>query len=676
MRIALHIALATLACSSPQQPTPVPTPTPLARDAAGDCCVCCPGDARPPVPVDAGVAVDARPPIDASVPSPPMPPISLPTGHPRIMLGSQGPRLKAALGAATPAATRWRAAVNSWLAGGDLWGFGAYNGALLGALTSDQRYCVKAVAAIDKQVSDAEAKIAAGARPFVADDSYLGVGELIGDLALVYDWCFPTVTAGQRARWTLYANQAVWNVWNAAKAQWGGKAALWTSWGTDDPSNNYYYSFLRATMLLGLATTGENPDATLWLGKFRERTDRLIAEFNSDLAGGGSREGTGYGVALRNLFELYALWQWSTGQSLADRTPHTRESILTMLHTWVPTLDRKAPIGDQSRDSTAMLFDYERAYLLELLALYPTAPESARAVTLLAASSVATMKSGFMLSYDFVFAPTVTGVPVDLPLVRYATGIGQIFARSSWATGGAPQARGKRKIASSATWLNLIAGPLTQSHAHQDQGSLMFYKGGWLVADAVLWSKGGVRQSGSLVGLPESHSLVRIDGTAQRDSPTAGRVLGLHTGPGYVFAAVDTTGAYRGTVQLMQRQVLWLMPDVLVVQDRVVSSAAQTWQLVVPTQPAISGATATVGRLKVTRLAPASGTWTAFDFRSHSDFTGGWRLDQVQPSGDRTYVTVLAIDGATAPAVTWADVGCTFTLDGKRVTLGAGVDPL
>ena len=47
----------------------------------------------------------------------------------------------------------------------------------------------------------AEGKIAAGQNPQVALDSYLEVGEMIGDLALVYDWCNDQVTSGQKSRW-------------------------------------------------------------------------------------------------------------------------------------------------------------------------------------------------------------------------------------------------------------------------------------------------------------------------------------------------------------------------------------------------------------------------------------------------------------------------------------------
>lgn len=691
--------MVVVACSSPQQPVVEVErcrPCPIADAGV-------PKDARP-------ILVDARGPVDAqdagSLPTPDAstPPIDAgiiipPTGHPRIMLGSQGARLRAALAAPTPAAARWRAAVNSWLGGADLWGFDAWNGALLSQLTGDARYCVKAVSNIDAQVAAAESKIAGGSNPEVAGDSYLGIGEMIGDLALVLDWCAPS--DGQRTRWVTYANQAVWNVWHHDAAKWGSRLAPWTGWSVDNPSNNYYYSFLRATMLLGLSTQDENPQAATWIAMFRSKiASQLVPTFTRDLTGGGSREGTGYGVAMRNLFELYALWQWSTGERIADLTPHTRASLGTLLAGIVPTLDRFAPTGDQSRDSTASLFDYHRAYLLELIALYPDDAVSARAVTLLAASSVPQMANSFMLSYDFVYAPVTAGRVADLPLVTYAPGIGEIYARTRWDM--APQTRGQprgalprqvgrppcnreaadcrwpvaasqrrgapsRRVSSGATWMSLIAGPYTESHAHQDQGSLMLYRGGWLITDSVIWSHSGLPQTS------DAHSLVRIDGVSQRNAETAGRVLALHVGPGYVFASVDTTGAYAGAVQLVRRQVLWLGADAVLVQDHVISAAPQTWQLVVPAAPVIAGDVATVTSAgHVLRVSRAGATWTVRALAG-GDFSGGYVLEQHMPAGDRTYATTLTVDSTVAvPAVTWADVGVSW----GGVTLGAGVDSL
>src|SRR5262249_47926296 len=161
----------------------------------------------------------------------------------------------------------------------------------VGNLTGDAKACTAAIAAVDKQVAAAETAIAAGKPPEVAGDSYLHAGEMIGDVALVYDWCEPS--ADQKKRWIAYADQAVSNVWTPDPAGWGGKPATWTGWGTADPSNNYYFSFLRATMLLGLATGNRT-----WLDTFAKA--KL-----ENVDGGGSLEGTGYGVAMRELWEIY-----------------------------------------------------------------------------------------------------------------------------------------------------------------------------------------------------------------------------------------------------------------------------------------------------------------------------------------------------------------------------------
>ena len=87
-----------------------------------------------------------------------------------------------------------------------------------------------------------------------------------------------------------------------------------------------------------------------------------------------------------------------------------------------------------------------------------------------------------MTAYDFlVREPDVAPTPLDgLGTSYYAPGIGELYARSGWDK--------------HATWVNLIAGPYTQSHAHQDQGSMMIYKDGWLAYDANVDSHSGLRQ--------------------------------------------------------------------------------------------------------------------------------------------------------------------------------------
>jgi hypothetical protein len=118
--------------------------------------------------------------------------------HPRIYLQANKDRLTAALAANGPAAARFKQSVDRWVAEADA--FPAWHAALVGQLTGDPKYCAAAVTAIDKQVKDAETEIASGDTPYVASDSYLEAGELIGDLALGYDWWHGEVGC-RRAPW-------------------------------------------------------------------------------------------------------------------------------------------------------------------------------------------------------------------------------------------------------------------------------------------------------------------------------------------------------------------------------------------------------------------------------------------------------------------------------------------
>lgn len=617
-----------------------------------------------------------------------------PTAHPRIYLTPNRARLSSALSARTSAALRFKASVDQWVAGADLWGFQAWNAALIGQLTNNTTYCTKAVAAIEAQVVAAEAKIAVNQAPEVAGDSYLAIGDLIGDLALVYDWCFPQTTAAQRTRWLRYADQAVWNVWHNTTAKWGQATIPWSGWATNDPSDNYYYSFLRATMLLGLAAKGEDPQADAWIAQFHDTKimNQLIPTFNADLVGGGSREGTGYGVAMRRLFELYDLWKATTGENLATRTAHTRQSMLAMLHQLVPTRDRVAPTGDLSRDSTAAFFDYHRNYLQELIQQFPGDLLAQRAKTQLMVSSVPAMGSSFMLAYDFLYDnANVTAQPIEgLNTSYYAAGIGELYARSGWDT--------------HATWVNLIAGPYTQSHAHQDQGSLMIYKDGWLAYDAVVDSHSGLPQDTA------AHGLVRITSGGQpvrQIADTISRLTALHQGTGYTYAAADLTPAYDGNtaVQKLQREIVYLQPDVVIVFDRVQSAngTAQTWQLASPVAASVSGAIATIANaghtLRVQKVSGGAMSVTGMP-SVDADFAGGYRLDETLPGGDNRYLHVLSIDGsvssmtpagdATHPGVTVHlsnghtatvtfardSTGVALVLDGTTRSLYAGVDSL
>jgi hypothetical protein len=189
--------------------------------------------------------------------------------HPRIYLKANRDRLAADLASGRPAARRFLTAVDRWVDGADYWGFEAWNAALVGQLTGDPKYCRAAVAAVDAQVRSAERTGWRGDTPAAADDSYLRSGDIIGNLALVYDWC-PGIDPDRRRAWASYAWQTVWNIWHPDDAQWSNRSRPWTGWSIDNPGNNYYSSFLRATMLVSLAMQGEIDGPAEWLTEVRD----------------------------------------------------------------------------------------------------------------------------------------------------------------------------------------------------------------------------------------------------------------------------------------------------------------------------------------------------------------------------------------------------------------------
>jgi hypothetical protein len=261
------------------------------------------------------------------------------------------------------------------------------------------------------------------------------------------------------------------------------------------------------------------------------------------------------------------------------------------------------------------------------------------------------MENEFMFASDYFAEPITAGSLDGLGTAYHAPGIGQLYARSSWEK--------------SATWINLIAGPYSESHAHQDQGSLMIYKDGWLVYDANVESQSGLHQE------TEAHSLVRIvDGgqTVKQRTNTTSRLVALHRGPGWLHAAADITPAYKGNaaVQKVEREIVLVEPDAVVVYDRVTTRAGtqQIWQLATPAMPQIAGAGAVLGALTVQRLLPVDATSSVFTFAD--DFRAGYRLDATVAGGDQRYLHVLW-HGVAVGGVTPLDNGATLALAGGKV---------
>ena len=597
---------------------------------------------------------------------------SFATSHPKVLLNHAATKLclQQLLAGGAAAATRFKSMVDRQMSGGNVYGFQAWYAALLYQVTGNASYASYAVAQVDAFVSSEEALINQGQRPTVAYDSYLEVGDKIGDVMLVYDWCYAQLTPTQRSRWLAYANQAVWNVWHPDEATWGGVSHPWSVWSVDNPFNNYYYSFLRATMILGLAAHGEDAQAQSWIDTFRTTKveNQLFPAFTANLTGGGSREGTGYGTAMKNLFSLYDWWERSTGERIADRTPHTLAAIAHLLHNIVPTLDRLSPVGDHARDSSAALFDYHREYLLELMTLFPTERLAGAAKTLLAQSSVPQMANGFMFVADYLYNPPVmTDQPLEqLSTTYWGSGTGQLLMRSSWTT--------------TATFANLICGPYTESHAHRDQGSLVLYKGTWLAYDANMTSHSGIEQDEAM------HNLVRITQNGntirQVESAPPCNLLALADNAHFTYAVAQVTPIYNGhaAINKVERAFLFLKPDTVVIFDHVATTGSgikRIWTLNTPGVPTVNGDrityTDTGHQLDVYRLAPTGLTAELFPGTVSGETVPGKRIEVADSAGNQSlFLHVLTADNAVASAVrndTAGQTGVLVTLQDGRTAL-------
>lgn len=416
-------------------------------------------------------------------------------------------------------------------------------------------------------------------------------------------------------------------------------------------------------MMLGLGAHGEHARAAQWVDQFRttKLENQLFPLFNANLTGGGSREGTGYGTAMRSLFQLYDWWERSTGERIADRTPHTLASTAHLMHNIVPTLDRLAPTGDHARDETAALFDYHRDYLLSLMALSPDHELTGVARSLLAASSVPQMANRFMFWADYLYNPPAgPSVPLSrLSTAYWGAGTGQLLMRSSWTDPGA-------------TWAGFICGPYDESHAHRDQGSFTLYRGSWLAWDANMASHSGIEQG------EELHNLVRIEhnGTTVTQVEGAPRcqLRALASNDHFTYGVADVTPVYNGKPQVakVEREFLYLRPDVVVVFDRVATSGAgirRVWTLNSPTTPLVGSDRVSIAngghQLDVFPVAPAGLIPTV---------VGGTRVEIADAAGDRSrFLNVLGTDGAVRSVSPANDAGRTgvqvLLADGRQVVV-------
>jgi hypothetical protein len=383
-------------------------------------------------------------------------------------------------------------------------------------------------------------------------------------------------------------------------------------------------------MYWGLAS-----NSATWLNLLQNQKWPEEESYTATIAGGGSQEGTGYGLSHGTLFMLYRVWHDSMGTDIGNANAHLTDSIYWWIHATVPTLDHVAAIGDQSRVSEPVIYDYHRHLMLEAHNITNDATAQANASWWLHSMSDQDMESGFNDRHNLLPAGS-NGTPPPA-LTYYASGTGQLFSRTGWDT--------------RAMWLQFAAGPYVQSHAHQDQGSFTLFENDWLAVTENIWTHSGIEQG------TETNNMLRFENSGSvvaQSSGNSGTYSTMTVTPGAngnVHAVADLTPAYDGdpSVTSWQRTIDFANHK-LTVSDAFVlgSGTSAIFQVNTPVQPIINGKTAQAGALAIKVISPASATLTALDWTTvdGSEYNSGWRLDI---SGATTsYVVELSVDNIFA----------------------------
>lgn len=375
--------------------------------------------------------------------------------HPRIYLTPQ--KLAALQARAVAGNPRWAEVLESADYDGDMMAQ-----ALVSQVTGQASYCQSAI----------DNAIAATGEDLGASDA--------GDIALVYDWCYAHLTAGQITTLVTF-----FNTW--------GDDQLANPGYTDTPGlGNYWPRFGYSFALVGLASYGDNPRAQEWMDEYRVRRFRDIdlPWLNKIAAGGGWPEGMIYDW-IANMWRVEAVeaWRTATGESLYEATAWFQERLgYVLLHRWPGVVLASysdvyyhpyVSTGDTERNRGSMA-NYERIMALILIEHYATHPQARQLQAYMATSS----SLDFLASREFTwFNPDQPSAP-PTPRTHYAAGIGSVFMRAGWPDGAADTDPG-------VTYLTFQTGDHFTYHQHYDQNSFTIFKHDDLALDSGVYSGDG-----------------------------------------------------------------------------------------------------------------------------------------------------------------------------------------
>lgn len=435
--------------------------------------------------------------------------------------------------------------------------------ALIALMTNTATGCSDAIAWLmrfDMETSDQDGDGIAdpGICDLNAEGHYCDRARWFGeDAMLVYDWCHASLTPTQRdalvTKWNRYVgllNQGPYNWQNM-------------------PANNYYWGFLRNSLLWGIASYDENPRAQEFIDHaLTARFQQTFVPWASTYGRGGiPGEGTQYGAYPIGYSALAFRTALDFGFDAYGQAPFFDQTPYYLTYATSP-----APTNAPGHAAAYELFPFNddhdfrlgasavnAAYADQLGTLILRAPGSARAMHARAWIDKTQTVPSWWVRAALASAPGPSSADT-LPLDYYAAGYKFLYSRSS------------RLPAATSIVMELGAlGAATRGgteHDGYEAGSFQIWRNGeWISRETT-----GYRGSDYLRGLNNgpavtssesiAHNAVLFEGKGQIHSFFAQpNVLRLQSAPRFTFAAVDLRPGYRLDQGPVPQSTCWLASE-------------------------------------------------------------------------------------------------------------------
>lgn len=325
------------------------------------------------------------------------------------------------------------------------------------------------------------------------------------NVACGLDWAYDGLTQPQRenaATWLMDAADWVWGESNSSRV---------AGYGVNDPANNYFAGFCY-TGLGAIAASGDDTSTVGYIEAYAGDDDRplfhrnlVASKFTDDFVpvleeahptgdpmngpsgalGGQFAEGTAYGMASAWYMARIVDGYRTAGTPLAVQG-FWADAVVAMMNITMPGFTYMVPIGDQARDSSAALYQYQRLaiqrYATIMAADADLAAQAHYWIGQVGQVPAGTGSTSQTLVEETILYDPAASAATDLsalPLGFYADGAGLVVWRSSWTD---PNALA-------------IAFDAVAAEAHRvgAGNSLMIWKGGeWLSCNANIYSSSGI----------------------------------------------------------------------------------------------------------------------------------------------------------------------------------------